>query len=98
MLLDKCCAIDLGVVLISDAGFSFPLTGLALLTINDVLGRDPLERPSGVFPATLGLLHLERPLKFQFTAFEGSFQVKCPHRSWKDPPGFQGVFPCDIQN
>ena len=30
---------------------------------------------------------LERPFIFQFTAFEGAFQVKCPHRSPKDPSG-----------
>ena len=74
-MLLKAAAIDLGVVFISDAGFSFSLTGLTLLTINDVLGRDTLESPSGVFPATLGVFHLEIPLKFQFTVFEGSFQV-----------------------
>ena len=33
----------------------------------------------------------ERPLKFQFTAFEGSFQVKYPHRSWKDPDPPRGL-------
>ena len=62
-MLLKAAAIDLGVVFISDAGFSFSLTGLTLLTINDVLERDPLERPSGVFPATSGVFHLKRPLK-----------------------------------
>ena len=48
------------------------------------------ERPRGVFC-------LKRPLKFQFTYFKGSFQMKCPHRSWKGPRGsFQGVFLCHI--
>ena len=80
-MLLKAAEIDLGVVSISDAGFSFSLSGLTLLTINDVLGRELLKRSSGVFPATLGVFHLEKPLKFQFTVFEGSFQVKCTHRS-----------------
>ena len=32
-----------------------------------------------------------------FKAFEGSFQVKCPHRSCKDSSGsFQGVFPFSL--
>ena len=52
-----------------------------LWTVNDVTGKDPLERPRGVFTGSAGAFHLERPLKFQFTAFEGSFQVKCPHSS-----------------
>ena len=46
---------------------------------------DPSKRQ-----ASVGVFHLERPLKFQFIVFEGSFQVKCSHRNWK------GGFPCNI--
>ena len=31
--------------------------------VNDVTGKDP-----GVFPASVGAFHLERPLKFPFTS------------------------------
>ena len=42
---------------------------------------------------------VETLIKFQFTAFEGSFQVKCPHSSFKDPSGsFQEVFHFDNIN
>ena len=53
---------------------------IALWTVDDVTGKDSLERPRGVFTASVGAFHMERPLKFQFTAFKRSFQVKCPHR------------------
>ena len=48
---------------------------IALWTVDDVTGKDSLERPRGVFTASVGAFHLERPLKFQFTAFEGAFHV-----------------------
>ena len=52
----------------------------------------PLERPRGFF--SVGAFHLERPLKYQFTASEGSFQLKYSHRSCKDPSwSFRVVFP-----
>ena len=46
-----------------------------LWTVYDVTRKDPLERP-----LQLLLWHFtwERPLKFQFKASDGSFQVKCP--------------------
>ena len=40
---------------------------------------------------------MERPLKFESKAFEGSLQVKCPDKISKDPSGsFKRVFLCDI--
>ena len=65
---------------------------ISLLSIEKVYTMDrqlcDWERPRGVFC-------LKRPLKFQFTYFKGSLQIKCPHRSWKGPRGsFQGVFFC----
>ena len=56
-----------------------------LWTVNDVPEKDPLERPRGIFTASVGAFHLERPLKFQFTAFEGSFKVKL--QAVKNPRG-----------
>ena len=41
----------------------------------------PTMMSQGKTTASVGAFHLERPLNFQITAFEGSFQVKCPHRS-----------------
>ena len=40
-------------------------------------GKTPWKEP--VFTGSAGAFHLERPLKFQFIAFEWSFQVKYPH-------------------
>ena len=57
----------------------------ALWTVNDVPEKDPLERPRGIFTASVGEFHLKRPLQFQFTAFEGSFQVK--RQALKNPRG-----------
>ena len=34
-----------------------------LCTVNDVTGKDPLQRPQGVFTSSVGAFHLERPLK-----------------------------------
>ena len=52
------------------------------------------ERPPRVFPSSVGAFCLERPLKFQLTYFEGPFQMKRPHRSWKDPwRSWKGSFP-----
>ena len=34
-----------------------------LWTVNDVTEKDPLERPPGAFPASVGEFHLKRPLK-----------------------------------
>ena len=47
-----------------------------------------LENTPWGFPSSVGEFHLERPLKICKLKLEGSFQAKCPHRSWKDP----GVF------
>jgi hypothetical protein len=38
-------------------------------------GKNPWKDPLGVFPASVGAIHLERPLKFQFTAFESFYKV-----------------------
>ena len=51
-----------------------------LWTVNYVTGKDSLEKPRGVFTASLGGFHLERPLKNCKLKFEGSFQVKYPLR------------------
>ena len=40
-------------------------------TVIDVTGKD-FKGPLHYFTASVGPFHLERPLKFQFTAFEGS--------------------------
>ena len=58
-----------------------------LWTVRGVTGKDPLERPRRVFTASVGAFYLERPLKSWKLKFEGSFRVKCPHRSCKDPSG-----------
>ena len=52
-----------------------------LWAVNDVKGKTPCKDPRGVFPASLGAFHLERPLKSCKLKFEESFQVDCPHRS-----------------
>ena len=52
--------------------------------VNDGNGKYPLGRPLGVFPASVGAFHLERPLKLKL---EGSVQTKCLHKRWKDPQG-----------
>ena len=85
-MLLKAAPIDLGVVFISDAGFSFSLTGLTLLTINDVLERDPLERPSGVFPATSGhILPGKTPSNFNLQFLRGLFRCNPPTEAVKTP-------------
>ena len=82
-MLLKAAAIDLGVVFISDAGFSFSLTGLTLLTIN---GKDPLERPSGVFPATSGhILPGKTPSNFNLQFLRGIFRCNPPTEAVKTP-------------
>ena len=37
------------------------------------------------FTASVRVFHLEGPLKFQFAAFEGSFQLKFPPEAVKSP-------------
>ena len=46
-----------------------------LWTVYDVTGQNPLERPLELLGVAF---HLKRPIKLQFTASDGSFQVKCP--------------------
>ena len=50
-----------------------------LWTVNHVTGKE-----------NEGTLHLKRPLKSCKLKFDGSFQVKCPHKAVK---GFQGPGP-----
>ena len=50
-----------------------------------MMSQDKEPHPS------VGVYHLKKTLKFQFTAFEGSFQVKYPHRV-----SFQGIFTWNI--
>ena len=44
-----------------------------LWTVNDVTGKDPWLGNPGVFTASVGGLHLERPLGNCKLKFEGSF-------------------------
>ena len=51
------------------------------------------ERHPGVFPASVGVFCLKRPLKFQFTYFSDEM----PPQKLERPRGsFQGVFSCHI--
>ena len=52
--------------------------GDTLCSVNDV----PWKDPRGSFQLLWGQFTWKDPLKCQFTVFEGSFQVKCAHRSW----------------
>ena len=64
------------------------------MDLNDVTEEDTLERPRGIFTASVVAFHLEIPLKFQFTALKGSFQVNAPREAVKTPHVlFKGSFP-----
>ena len=66
-----------------------------LCTVNDVTGKESLEIPLSVFPASVGGISLEKTL--EISSFEGLLYVIRPHRGCKDPSGsFQEVFPYDI--
>ena len=56
-----------------------------LWTVNDVTGKDPLERPRRVITVSVEAFHLERLLISYRLKFEGGFQVKYPHRSGSFP-------------
>ena len=57
-----------------------------LFSVNDVPGKDALERPPGVFPASVGAIHLERPLKNCKLAFEGLFPGELPPQKLERAP------------
>ena len=66
---------------------------IALWTVDDVTGKDSLERPRGVFTASVGAFHMERPLKLYLKKhFGGLFRRNAPTEAVKTPR----VFSCDI--